>query len=152
MRARNRRLIVIGVAAVMLSAALGLAALGLRDSVAFFQTPSEFAETPPEPGRSVRVGGLVELGSITADGDALLFTLSDDVSSVRVRYIGVLPNLFREGQCVIAIGVPDSTRTALEASRLIAKHDENYRAPEIEAAPRLAESCGPEAMNAGGSA
>ncbi|MCG8443564.1 MAG: cytochrome c maturation protein CcmE [Caulobacterales bacterium] len=141
MRGPTRRLRIIAIAAAALSVSAVLVALALRDAAAFFQTPSEFAAEPPPPGRSVRVGGLVEVGSLRAVGEALTFRLIDDVGSMEVAYAGPVPNLFREGQCVIAEGEPDGFG-GLRARRLLAKHDENYRPPEIDAAPRLAESCG----------
>lgn len=142
MRARDRRLMVIAMVGLALALAVGLASVGLRDAAAFFQTPSEFVEAPPPDGRAVRIGGLVETGSIRTYGEGIAFTLSDDEASIDVRFVGLVPNLFREGQCVIAFGARAGDGV-LEAERLLAKHDETYRPPEIDAAPRLAESCGP---------
>ncbi len=141
MRRRNARLTMLGLGAAALTLAVGLAAFGLRDAVAFFRTPSEVLENPPAPGRSISLGGLVALGSITQDEEAILFRVTDDQSGMMVRYSGPIPDLFREGQCVIAQGVlqPDGV---FAARRVLARHDETYQPREIEAAPRLAESCG----------
>lgn len=142
MRKSRQRLIVIGSAAAVLAAALGLAVVGLRSSAAFFRTPSELLAEPAPAGRSVRVGGLVTLGSVrAADDGAITFELADDDAALEVAYAGVLPSLFREGQCVIAEGAvgPDGR---LSATRVLAKHDEEYRPPEISSSPRLARSCG----------
>jgi len=141
MRKSSKRLIVIASAAVVLTAAVALAFVGLRQSAAFFRTPSELLATPTPDGRSVRVGGLVTLGSLRSEDIAVVFTLRDDVASIDVVYSGILPSLFREGQCVIAEGVVGADGR-FEARRVLAKHDENYQAPDIEAAPRLALSCG----------
>lgn len=141
MRKSQRRLIVIGCAAVVLTAAVALAFVGLRQSAAFFRTPSELLAEPGQDGRSVRVGGLVALGSLRSEDLAVVFTLGDDVASIDVVYTGILPSLFREGQCVIAEGTVGADGR-FEARRVLAKHDESYQAPDIQAAPRLALSCG----------
>lgn len=141
MRKSTRRMTVIGTVAVTALIAVLLASVGLRQSAAFFRTPSEIEADAGLAGRSVRVGGLVSLGSVRDDAGVLAFTLADDVSEIGVVFSGVPPTLFREGQCVIAEGVIDADGR-LEARRILAKHDENYRPPDIEAAPRLAQSCG----------
>lgn len=142
MRKSRQRLIVIGSAAAALGLALVLVAVGLRSQVAFFQTPSELLESPEaSAGRSVRVGGLVTTGSLRTSEGAIAFALADDVSDIEVVYSGVLPSLFREGQCVIAEGSL-SADGRLAADRILAKHDETYQPREIGAAPRLAQSCG----------
>jgi cytochrome c-type biogenesis protein CcmE len=148
LRKSRQRLIVIGSASAVLVAALGLAAVGLRNSAAFFHTPSEIlaqAETPQGKGsqsaRTVRIGGLVTVGSVRSEDGAAVFQLTDDIASVDVAFSGVLPSLFREGQCVIAEGALGANGRFI-ATRVLAKHDEQYRPPEITASPRLAHSCG----------
>lgn len=141
MRRRNQRLIVLSVGGAAFAAAIGMAALGLRDAVAFFQTPSEVLEAPPAPGRAVSLGGLVQLGSVRDDGGDLVFRLVDDIAGLDVRYSGPVPDLFREGQCVIAQGMLEPSGD-FRARRVLAKHDENYVPREIDDAPRLAASCG----------
>jgi cytochrome c-type biogenesis protein CcmE len=141
MRKSRQRLIVIGSAAVVLAAAVALAAIGLRSSAAFFRTPSEILAQTEGAGRAIRVGGLVTVGSVRATGDAIVFELADDIASIEVAFAGVLPSLFREGQCVIAEGSLGADGR-FAATRVLAKHDEEYRPPEIGDSPRLARSCG----------
>ncbi len=140
MKHRSRRMGLLAAGAAALCAALLLAAVGLRRTAAFFVTPSELVNTDANT-RTVRVGGLVELGSVSSEGAAVTFRLVDDLAGVQVRYAGVLPNLFREGQCVIAEGRRRDDG-AFEADRVLAKHDETYVPREIESAGRLAASCG----------
>ena len=143
MRKSRQRLIVIAASAVVLSVAVGLAAVGLRSSAAFFRTPSEILAEAPEPGRTVRVGGLVTLGSVRDADGVTVFQLADDHAAIEVAFAGMLPSLFRAGQCVLAEGTvgPDGR---FAATRVLAKHDEEYRPPEISDSPRLARSCGSE--------
>ncbi|MGD2134384.1 MAG: cytochrome c maturation protein CcmE [Maricaulaceae bacterium] len=151
MRKSRQRLIVIASAAAALSLALVLVVIGLRSQVAFFQTPSEVLETAELDGRSLRVGGLVTTGSVRTLDGAIAFELADDVAHIEVVYAGVLPSLFREGQCVIAEGAFGGDGR-LAADRILAKHDETYQPREIGAAPRLAQSCGFEQTAAAESA
>ncbi len=141
MRKSNQRLIIIGSAAVVLAAAVALAAVGLSSSAAFFRTPSEVLADGAGSNRAVRVGGLVTIGSVRTAEGAVMFELTDDIASIQVAYAGVLPSLFREGQCVIAEGAVGADGH-FAATRVLAKHDEQYRAPEITESPRLAQSCG----------
>ncbi|MDX2238506.1 MAG: cytochrome c maturation protein CcmE [Hyphomonadaceae bacterium] len=130
MRKRNRRLIVIGVAGVMLAGAAALALIGLRDSVVYFYAPSELAQKAA-PGERVRIGGLVQTGTVARDDDgALVFAVSDGVAAVPVRYMGQAPDLFREGQGVVCEGryAPGAVFTA---DRVLAKHDETYMPREV---------------------
>ncbi len=137
----KKRLTVISTVAFGVMIAAGLAAFGLRDSVAFFVTPSELLADDTLQERPVSVGGLVVLGSVGHDQGELIFTLTDDLTTLDVRYGGVVPNLFGEGQCVIAQGMLDELGR-LVARRVMAKHDESYTPREIEDAPALARSCG----------
>ena len=147
MRKSRQRLMIVSSAAVVLGAAVVLALVGLSSQASFFRTPSDLLANGVEPGRSVRVGGLVPVGSVRSSDGAILFELSDDEGSIEVAFSGVLPSLFREGQCVIAEGSLGS-EGRFDATRVLAKHDEEYRAPEISEAPRLARSCGPTATAA----
>lgn len=141
MRKSRQRLIIVVSAGVVLAAAVGLAAVGLRSTAAFFRTPSEILASPVDPDRAVRVGGLVTIGSVRTEEGVMHFELADDVAAIQVSFQGVPPSLFREGQCVIAEGEVGADGS-LTATRVLAKHDEQYRAPEITSAPRLAQSCG----------
>jgi cytochrome c-type biogenesis protein CcmE len=120
----------IGVAGAVLVLAAALTFAGLRDSVVYFVAPSELAEKA-EPGRRIRMGGLVVEGTLrrAADG-AMHFTVTDGGVQVEVRYDGLLPDLFREGQGVVCEGrwAPGQ---AFEAERVLARHDETYMPREV---------------------
>jgi cytochrome c-type biogenesis protein CcmE len=103
---------------------------GLRDSVVYFVAPSDLAEKA-QPGQRVRLGGLVVEGTLRRDAEgASFFSVTDGVTEVQVRYVGLLPDLFREGQGVVAEGhwTPGA---AFEAERVLAKHDETYMPREV---------------------
>lgn len=130
MRRRDQRLIMIATAGAVLVAAMALTFWGLRDSVVYFVAPSELSERA-QPGQRVRLGGLVVEGTLRRDADgAMRFAVTDGAVQVEVRYDGVLPDLFREGQGVVAEG---SWRPgqAFEAERVLAKHDETYMPREV---------------------
>jgi len=132
-RRRDQRLIVLGVAGAILVLAIGLTFAGLRDSIVYFVAPSDLAEKA-QPGQRVRLGGLVVEGTVRrGDDGAMLFEVTDGAVSALVRYDGLLPDLFREGQGVVAEGewTPGG---AFEADRVLARHDENYMPPEVAAA------------------
>ncbi|PZO50074.1 MAG: cytochrome c maturation protein CcmE [Alphaproteobacteria bacterium] len=130
MRRRNQRLMMIGVAGAVLVLAATLTFAGLRDSVVFFVAPSDLAEKA-EAGQRVRLGGLVVEGTLRREADgASLFDITDGVTSVTVRYAGLLPDLFREGQGVVAEGRWQPGQ-AFEAERVLAKHDETYMPREV---------------------
>jgi cytochrome c-type biogenesis protein CcmE len=135
MRARTRRLYTFAIASVLVIAAAVLAFFALRENANLFYTPEILAEKgQPEAGRSVKVGGWVEPGSLVySDGGATMqFTVIDNSpATITVRYTGVAPDLFREGQGVVATGTfgPDGIFTARQ---LLAKHDENYQPRELK--------------------
>ena len=132
MRFRKRqRLVVIGLAALLLGGAAALILTALEDTIAFFISPSEVAAGELEPGRNFRVGGLVVDGSIErlADG-TIRFALTDTAHDVTVVYKGILPDLFREGQGIVAQGTLD-TGMVFQASEILAKHDETYMPKEV---------------------
>ena len=144
MRKRSQRLWLIGAAAVLAVGGIGLAAVALQDTVSFFQSPTDIAaKGHPNTRQSVRVGGLVEVGSTGHDGSGdLVFKITDGAHAVPVIYDKIPPDLFKEGQGVIAEGRFDETGR-LVASRVLAKHDENYMSPETyEALRKAAESNG----------
>ncbi|MBL8532019.1 MAG: cytochrome c maturation protein CcmE [Hyphomonadaceae bacterium] len=130
MRRRDQRLIIIGAAGAILIAAVALTFTGLRDSVTYFVAPSDLAEKA-EPGRLVRLGGLVVDGTVRRDSEgAILFEVTDGAVTALVRYDGVLPDLFREGQGVVAEG-RYTPGAAFEADRVLARHDETYMPREV---------------------
>ena len=132
MTRKKRRLIVIGSGMVMLFAAAALVLNAFQDSLVFFRSPSDLAETPPPRDRAFRLGGLVEEGSVARQGDGLTveFRVTDLAHSVPVTYRGILPDLFREGQGVVAEGRLRDDGVFV-ANEVLAKHDENYMPPEV---------------------
>jgi cytochrome c-type biogenesis protein CcmE len=114
----------------VLGAATALVLTVLNDNIVFFYSPSQVAEKHPGPERRFRLGGLVEQGSVQKNGQEVRFIVTDLQKTVPVIYRGLLPDLFREGQGVIAEGTlgADGTFTARD---VLAKHDENYMPPEV---------------------
>jgi cytochrome c-type biogenesis protein CcmE len=137
MRHRNRRLATIALAALVLVAAVALGLFAMRDAVVFFSSPSEIAAAPPPVGERVRVGGLVLENSIDGPGtgDGVVFVITDRVETVTAAYVGILPDLFREGQGVIAEG-RFRNDGVFQAETVLAKHDERYMPPEVADALR----------------
>jgi cytochrome c-type biogenesis protein CcmE len=131
MRRKGKRLVLIGAALGVAGVAAGLTLFALRDSVVFFYGPTEFAEKAPALGTRLRIGGLVEKGSLQHVGDdAVSFVVTDMTHDVKVSFTGLLPDLFREGQGVVAEGIvagPDS----FKADSVLAKHDETYMPREV---------------------
>jgi cytochrome c-type biogenesis protein CcmE len=116
-----------------IGSATGLMLLALRDNLSYFRTPTEIASGDyPERAstRAFRLGGLVEKGSLKHQGDMISFRVTDLKTDILVRYKGIVPDLFREGQGVVAEGKmgPDG---AFIATQLLAKHDEKYMPPEV---------------------
>ncbi|RYB05585.1 cytochrome c maturation protein CcmE [Lichenibacterium ramalinae] len=131
MRRKSRRLLLISSALAVAGFAAGLTLFALRDSVVFFYGPTEFAEKAPAPGTRLRIGGLVARGSLAHVGDATVeFAVTDNSRDVRVRYTGLLPDLFREGQGVVAEGVVSGPDRFI-ADSVLAKHDETYMPREV---------------------
>ena len=130
MTRRQRRLTLIGIAALVLSLAAALALSALRDSIMFFVTPSELAAKSISPGSRFRLGGLVEQGSVVRDGLSVHFRVTDGGANVPVTYHGLLPDLFREQQGVVAEGQLDSSGVFI-ADTVLAKHDERYMPREV---------------------
>jgi cytochrome c-type biogenesis protein CcmE len=129
MRKSTRRLAVIAVAGVLLALAAGLTLYGLKDSVAYFYPPSEVA-AKARAGERVRIGGLVEAGSVARAGGAIRFRVTDGVGAVSVSYQGDPPDLFAENEGVVAEGVWRG-ETVFAAERVLAKHDEQYMPREV---------------------
>lgn len=129
---RRQRLFFVVLGILLLGGATGLALLALEDSVVFFRSPSDVAAKKVTAGQSFRLGGLVRTGSRgrLADGTTLTFQVTDCAHHIKVHYRGVLPDLFREGQGVVAEGRLRQDGVFV-ASRVLAKHDENYMPPEV---------------------
>jgi cytochrome c-type biogenesis protein CcmE len=129
-RKQKRLSIILGGLAV-LGVAVFLVALALRDQIVFFYTPSEIAEKNVQPGVRLRLGGLVEKGSVVKnDGTTVTFKVTDTIKTLNVTYKGQLPDLFREGQGVVAEGVMEAGGD-FKADTVLAKHDENYMPKEV---------------------
>jgi cytochrome c-type biogenesis protein CcmE len=131
MTRKQRRLTMIGGALCVLAIAAGLVLNALRDSIVFFSTPAMVSEKNIQPGTRFRLGGMVEQGSLKrGDNLAVSFIVSDGNATLPVAYKGILPDLFREGQGVVAEGAIDSSGV-FKADTVLAKHDENYMPKEV---------------------
>ena len=131
MTRRQRRLVLIGSGLAVLAVAALLVLTALRDSIVFFNSPSDVAEKHVTPGTRIRLGGLVKPGSLTRDGSASVrFDVTDGNRAITVAYTGILPDLFREGQGVITEGALDGGGLFM-ADTVLAKHDENYMPKEV---------------------
>ncbi len=134
---RKKRMVVVLSILIGLGATTGLVLYALNQNIDLFYTPSEILNgkpngEKPSVGQRLRVGGLVVEGSVKRASDSLLvsFDLKDIGDSVTVQYDGILPDLFREGQGIVAQGVLVDSKT-IEAFEVLAKHDENYTPPEV---------------------
>jgi cytochrome c-type biogenesis protein CcmE len=141
MRPRQKRFlfIVVGIAAVGL--AVGLVLNALKNNVSLYFTPTQVHNNEAPQGRSFRIGGLVEQGSIKREADGLTvhFIITDTHKSLPVVYKGILPDLFKEGKGVVAQGKME-TDGVMHADEVLAKHDENYMPPEAADALKKAEA------------
>ena len=127
---KQKRLAVIAGLAVVVALATTLVLVALRDQIVFFYSPSDVIARQVEPGVPIRLGGLVKDGSWTRDGQHNSFVVTDNANEIAASYTGILPDLFREGQGVVAEGSlgPDG---AFIATNVLAKHDENYIPKEV---------------------
>ncbi|HEY4848507.1 MAG TPA: cytochrome c maturation protein CcmE [Methylocella sp.] len=131
MTCKKRRLVLISTALAALSLALGLVLLALRDNIVFFYGPSELAQKAPRAGQRLRIGGLVRQGSLVHEGGQTVhFAVTDTKQEVEVTYTGLLPDLFREGQGVVAEGMLGRDKL-FHADSILAKHDERYMPRDV---------------------
>lgn len=132
MKAKHQRLTLALIALVAIVGAGFLALAGLQDNAALFRTPAELAADPVEPGRDIRLGGMVAANSIreAADGVTIDFIVEEGEASVPVRFRGIAPDLFRESSGVVAEGAFNAGGTFV-AHTILAKHDENYMPPQM---------------------
>jgi cytochrome c-type biogenesis protein CcmE len=131
MTRKQRRLVLIGSGVAVLAIAVALMLNALRDSIVFFNSPSDVAERHIGPGTRIRLGGLVKDGSVVRGNNlAVRFEVTDGRSDIPVAYQGVLPDLFREGQGVVAEGALNSAGV-FTADTILAKHDETYMPKEV---------------------
>jgi cytochrome c-type biogenesis protein CcmE len=128
---RGRRLALIAAALAVVGGAAGLALYALSDSIVFFYSPSEVVDKALTPGARLRVGGLVKSGSVVKSaGETVAFVVTDGAHDLNVSYQGLLPDLFRDGQGVVAEGVLEASN-AMRADTILAKHDERYMPREV---------------------
>ena len=132
----RRRLWVVAAVAPVLALAVGLSLWAMTDSVTYFFSPSEATPDKAPAGRDIRLGGLVEAGSVQNNGADVVFAVTDNAATTRVIFHGDLPDLFREGQGIVAQGSFQPDRTFV-AKQVLAKHDETYMPREV--ADRLKE-------------
>ncbi|MCB6177021.1 cytochrome c maturation protein CcmE [Rhodobacter sp. Har01] len=127
---KQRRIQVIVLSFVALGVATGLIGYAMRDGINFYRAPTEVVEKPPLPDEVFRIGGLVEAGSLKrGEGTTVSFTVTDTNKSVPVEFTGVLPDLFAEGQGMIALG--QMRGNVFVAQEVLAKHDETYMPKEV---------------------
>jgi cytochrome c-type biogenesis protein CcmE len=131
MTRKQRRLTIIGSSLAVLALAAALVLNALRDSIVFFSTPTMVAEKHVPPGKRFRLGGMVQPGSLKRDdGLSITFEVTDDTAKLLVTFKGILPDLFREGQGVVAEGALDPSGV-FRADTVLAKHDETYMPKEV---------------------
>lgn len=159
MKARQQRLVLVGVGILGVGAAAALALTALQSNISYYFTPSQVTAKEAPADRVIRVGGLVAKGSLKRadDGLTVVFDVTDLARTVQVSYTGILPDLFKEGQGTVAKGRlgPDGT---FYADEVLAKHDEEYMPPEVadtlktdhaQGATRAADSAAAQASNQG---
>lgn len=131
LKVRNRLIITL-VLFASITTGISLILYFLSDNIVFFITPSEISDK--HLGKKIRIGGLVEKSSIHKDNTGIIFTVTDNKQSMKIKYNGILPGLFREGQGVVAEGILRNKSEIFEAKALLTKHDENYKSPENKGA------------------
>lgn len=148
MNRKRRRIWIIMLCALGLGSATALTLTAFRDNLVFFFSPSDVLANRPAEGRSFRLGGLVEAGSVERQGEyqgrpAIRFRVTDGANTIAVVFTGVLPDLFREGQGVVTQGVLGSDGV-FRAREVLARHDETYMPPEVADALRRSGHWNPE--------
>lgn len=146
---RKKRLTLIIFMVLGLGTAVGLLMYSLSQNINLFMTPTQIANGEAPVGRTMRAGGLVVDGSVERDTEGLgvLFKVTDGAAEVPIYYEGILPDLFREGQGIVALGQLDNNGV-FQASEVLAKHDENYMPPEVKDALEKAHADGVQAIDA----
>ena len=131
MTRRGRRLALIALSLAVVGGAAGLSLYALSGSIVFFLSPTEVVQKGVEPGRRLRIGGLVKAGSVVKSANqTVAFVLTDGATDLKVAYRGLLPDLFREGQGVVAEGELEAPGK-MHAETILAKHDERYMPREV---------------------
>jgi cytochrome c-type biogenesis protein CcmE len=136
MKTRHKRIMIAVGALAVLGTATALVLNAFNSNLVFFYSPTQVAAKEAPTGRTFRLGGMVETGSVRREGVNVHFVVTDTVKSVPVQYQGILPDLFKEGKGVVAQGQLKDGR--FEAREVLAKHDENYMPPEAAEALRQA--------------
>ncbi|MEW7007740.1 MULTISPECIES: cytochrome c maturation protein CcmE [unclassified Lentilitoribacter] len=132
MTRKQKRLAIIGTGMGFIALAVALVMFALSSEITYFHSPTDVVEKSVKPGTRIRLGGLVEDGSIIrGEGTKVAFTITDNAEVMVVNYDGILPDLFREGQGVITEGAFESVGGPFVADTVLAKHDENYMPKEI---------------------
>lgn len=129
MTKRQNRMVLVAMLVLGISLAGYFALKAFNDNLLYFFTPTDVVEGRAPIGKSFRLGGLVENDSVARDGMKVGFILTDTANSMQVNYVGILPDLFREGQGIVATG--SLKQGIFVASEVLAKHDENYMPPEV---------------------
>ncbi len=142
---RKKRLYLIGLMLGGLGLATFLALKAFDDNLMFFFPPSDVVAGKAPKDHPFRVGGLVKVGSVERDGTHVEFDLTDNAETIRVAYDGILPDLFREGQGIVATGTLAGPRRVV-ASEVLAKHDENYMPPDVAKTLKTAHAEGIKGM------
>jgi len=132
---RQKKLTIILFVTAGLTVSVGLILFAMSQNINLFYTPTQVAEGEVMIGQQIRIGGMVKEGSVVSANDSLLvrFETTDFIHAVPIEYEGILPDLFREGQGIVAEGTVDAAGV-FHASRVLAKHDENYMSQEVKAA------------------
>jgi len=132
---RKKRLYIVLAILAGVGVAVALALSALQENINLFYTPTQIATGEAPKGTRIRAGGLVEVGSLTRSSDSLTvsFRVTDNHETVTIQYQGILPDLFREGQGIVALGRIND-QGVLVADEVLAKHDENYMPPEVSQA------------------
>ena len=129
---KQRRIQIVAVAVVALVGATALIGYAMRDGINFFRSPSQVLSDPPREGETFRIGGLVVEGSITrGEGTEVRFAVTDTNATVPVSFTGVLPDLFAEGEGVVALGHMENGIFMADPDGVLAKHDETYMPKEV---------------------
>jgi cytochrome c-type biogenesis protein CcmE len=136
MKLRHKRMAIAAGVLCVIGVAAALVMNAFQSNLVFFYSPSQIASKEAPTGRTFRLGGLVEAGSVKRDGVAVSFVVTDTAKSVPVKYTGILPDLFKEGKGVVAQG--QLRDGVFEAREVLAKHDENYMPPEAAEALKRA--------------
>ncbi|KIT17273.1 cytochrome c maturation protein CcmE [Jannaschia aquimarina] len=127
---KARRIQIIAIAAVALAGSAALMGYAFREGINFFRSPSQVAEAPPPPSEVFRIGGLVEEGSLLrGEGTEIAFRVTDGGASIPVTYVGVLPDLFGEGEGMVGTG--SYVDGVFRATEILARHDETYMPAEV---------------------